>query len=156
TQGLGEFLGGVAYIGSGDERPVGRATLQCDQLFLEAPHQRQVSQRLLAVAYAHDIDRQVYVVGPLGRIAARDGTAPSRPPLYRPGACALDGTIDQPVEPPDRRLGKDTRDQVLALLACRHDAIEAPQRLVEAVGIEALIVAANARAVLAHRRQMLQ
>src|SRR5437899_935925 len=75
------------------------------------------------------------------------------------GACgrgALDGAIDQAIEPLDGGLGEHPRDQVLALLARRHDAVETAQRLVEALGIETLVVAADPGAVLAHRRQVLE
>ncbi len=42
------------------------------------------------------------------------------------------------------------RGQVLTLLAGRHDAVEAAQGLVQALGVEALVVAADGGAVLSH------
>jgi hypothetical protein len=52
-----------------------------------------------------------------------------------PGRSALDGAIDQAIEPLDGGLGR------------------AAQRLVQALGVEALVVAADAGAIVAHRRE---
>ena len=127
-----------------------------DQLLLQAADQREMADRLLAVADA----RRRRPTGPCRRATGWDRSWQRRRPCPassdRSGRRPLDGAIDQAIEPLDRGLGEDARDQVLALLAGRHDAVEAAQRLVQALGVEALVVAADAGAVLAHRRQMLQ
>ena len=149
---LGHLLGGVGDVLRRHERAVGLAALQGQKLLLQAADQGEMLHRLVLVAGAQaDIDRELHVVGPLAGITGGEGLA--GPVFHRPRSCslgrALDGAVDQAIEARDGGLGQHAGDKLLALLGGRHQHVHAARRLVQAVGIEALVVAHDAGAVLA-------